>query len=463
MNEASLPEQSKIQFSTGLFLGATVVGIILSLLASTKFGLIAALIIPATIGLVFATLSLEFATYLTIFALFTQFANGLDLPGGFFFITVYFLFVIFLHQFLTQDNTFYISKQTPIVFLFIFSLLVSIIDSAAPEVSYTALVEYMKSILLYFIFSNIINNEHFLKRVALMIIFSILVSTFYGYFVFLSEFAQGDYLSAGFRLRGLMGNPNHFGLNLIIVTTFLCYFALTFRLSKVQNTILMFTVFGLLISIASTFSRAAIIAVAVLICILSWQYRRKIWPVALLCALLIAIIIFIPPEMVDRMTVIMNPEQDPSLRWRLKLYLGAIDLIQQNPITGIGLGNFLPLSVNYIGRYLVVHNSFLELWAECGFIALAAFVALFWSSNKMLRQTIFNYSKSNNKMMIVIAMTLKTLLVPFAISAMFNSIQSYNILWSIFAFATVLFRLSKEDEAGTGRLQDMRTATLPPS
>lgn len=68
---------------------------------------------------------------------------------------------------------------------------------------------------------------------------------------------------------------------------------------------------------------------------------------------------------------------EDSMLIRLMLFLGGIDMIKNNPIKGVGIGNSRYLSLKYTGenremRYL--HNSYLDLGSENGLPILIYFI-----------------------------------------------------------------------------------------
>ena len=72
---------------------------------------------------------------------------------------------------------------------------------------------------------------------------------------------------------------------------------------------------------------------------------------------------------------------DESTQQRIRYYLHAIDHVKNNPILGVGMGNWKIKSVDYDSKnmdsYIVpyhVHNDFLEITTELGIIGLCLFL-----------------------------------------------------------------------------------------
>ena len=330
-------------------------------LGGERLGLV---LLPGLLLFTYALFSLELTTYVFAFFLFTQIARGLELPGGFFLVTAFFFAVWLLHKFIVRDDQIYLESNGLLILCYVFFLLVSVLDARWQTPSYVMLWMYAKIFLIYFVLVDLLNNERVIQNVIWVIIFSAVFSCLYGVYNFLTNVQEGNVLEIAFRLRGVSGNPNILAINILFAFSFLCYYFLLVYKHWLTRLVLIVAIFAAVAALAATVSRAGIIALGVAFMILTWQFRERKWPVALFLLVAVLAVIYLPEDFVDRLALILDPEKDPSLRWRFKLYVGAIELIQQHPFNGVGLGNFTPLSINYIGKHLDTHNSFLELWSE---------------------------------------------------------------------------------------------------
>lgn len=67
---------------------------------------------------------------------------------------------------------------------------------------------------------------------------------------------------------------------------------------------------------------------------------------------------------------------------RLAIWQSSWEVIKSSPVVGIGLGNF-PAAADFSGSYrsaITSHNLYLDLWAETGFLGLAAWLILILSA-----------------------------------------------------------------------------------
>ena len=83
----------------------------------------------------------------------------------------------------------------------------------------------------------------------------------------------------------------------------------------------------------------------------------------------------------ERFSNVTNPRVDESVNERLNFYTTALESIGDNPLLGIGVGNWkiksIDLSKEIIVSYRVpyfVHNDFLQILAEIGVIGGLCFI-----------------------------------------------------------------------------------------
>ncbi|WAC42681.1 O-antigen ligase family protein [Pedobacter sp. SL55] len=122
----------------------------------------------------------------------------------------------------------------------------------------------------------------------------------------------------------------------------------------------------------------------------------------------------------DRLTKVNV--NDGSINRRITFYKAAVALAKQNPITGIGLGNYRVESIPYdlttnLSVPLHAHNDFLELAAETGIfnslLYFSIFVVLLFVNLKRLIRTKDNQVRN-------IALLTLLLLIVYGVDALFN-------------------------------------------
>ena len=160
---------------------------------------------------------------------------------------------------------------------------------------------------------------------------------------------------------------------------------------------------------------------------------KKLFTVALILAALTNIFLFTFPETLNRIQTIKNFENEQSVTERFLIWESAINMIKDNPIMGVGLGNY---KEKYQNEYILpeakerfqmhAHNTYLHFWAETGFPGLFLFCAifgysLFWSWKR--RRSIFG----------MILFTSTSAIMLYAITDyIYASYSAMRVYWLIF-------------------------------
>ena len=130
------------------------------------------------------------------------------------------------------------------------------------------------------------------------------------------------------------------------------------------------------ITIALTHSRGGFLALVMGLCVLVWRSRNKLAGFSVMALISLAALFAAPASYVERIGSISEYEQDDSAQARFAAWRTAGVMIQANPIFGVGFGRFQDNYEKYdpagkLGALKehgshVAHNSYLQIWAECG-------------------------------------------------------------------------------------------------
>lgn len=238
---------------------------------------------------------------------------------------------------------------------------------------------YVKIILIFALMVSTITSP---RRVRQMTWIMIIAS---GYLscraVF--DYVRGVNLVEGDRVRGAVGgmfeNPNDLALNLV---TFLApTLFIIFQDPKLSRRLFAAAIAGaMLAAIVCTKSRSGFLGLIAMGAVVLY-YVAKAKP-AIVMATLVAGLVALPamPESFwNRMDSIMNADEDASgsRAARIRLIEQGVEVFLENPVTGIGAGQFQ----NYnppgtIEKWRVTHNVWLQVAAELGIFGFAAFAFL---------------------------------------------------------------------------------------
>jgi O-antigen ligase len=104
----------------------------------------------------------------------------------------------------------------------------------------------------------------------------------------------------------------------------------------------------------------------------------------------------------ERVSGLTNIEQDESLSNRVRYWTHAFNSIRENPILGVGVGNWRIVSTKYdsqnIYSYVVpyaTHNDFLEIFAEIGTLGFISYIAFFFFLFQKNFKNLIKWTNSN--------------------------------------------------------------------
>ena len=200
------------------------------------------------------------------------------------------------------------------------------------------------------------------------------------------------------RLRSVFGSPNNVGLYLGRALPISLAMSLLSRthISKKRRTVYIAASIFMVAAILLSFSRGALLlgvpAALAAIAIYYWG-KRAILP--LLGLLTVACIILISSSAHPRIASLTNQTTGPTF-FRINLWKSALNMIADQPITGVGLDNFL---YSYRGKYISpdawqdpnishAHNLILDFSARLGLPGLASVLWMLNSFFSTANQTI---------------------------------------------------------------------------
>jgi len=145
------------------------------------------------------------------------------------------------------------------------------------------------------------------------------------------------------------------------------------------------------LSVVFSFSRGGFVALLVAFGVLVALRRPRFFPLLFSASLLIGLFQFVPTSYQDRIATLLQltPNRntvltDISFRGRTSENLAAIQMFLDNPITGVGIGNFEVKYQEYARKIGIDFRSvqrsaaslYLEVLAEQGLVGIIAFLLL---------------------------------------------------------------------------------------
>lgn len=271
------------------------------------------------------------------------------------------------------------------ILLFSLGLLVGLLVSPNPGVSLGAFHTFLAGILIYYgIVSNSDNRNGYWLWVAGLVCLVVLGLSIWffsegeGRPLFFNEwvFSLAEPLP---KITGPILNLHSLAAVLAVVVPVFLAMALFKNYRRLRLTALALGLgFLLVLLLVASGSGWMAVALGLTLVLLCWRFWTAaiILPAAGIATWLVAVYY-------DRASWLAQVFSTDSLLGRMDYWGKTIDLLKDHPVTGLGLGAWPEVYSSHYGTSLVnVHNSYLQLYCDTGFLGL---VALIWAGVVFLR------------------------------------------------------------------------------
>jgi putative inorganic carbon (HCO3(-)) transporter len=348
-----------------------------------------------------------------------------------------------LHAMFTRRRLFF-DRIHAVVFLLLGLAMVSTLQAEGIDAAVATTQRYASFVALYFVISQFIGDHRLQRRIAWTLSLASSVAALIALENFF--FSGGAYV---YRAALPYGDPND--LAYVLATTL----PLTFWLLRerwVLRPVVLGMIAVILPAILFTYSRGALVGLAAGILWLIITERRYIpFLAAAGIATIVAAVAFIQenPDSSFRLQEGLRAKEKVAsynVDSRLTAWRAASELAADHPLLGIGPGNFqfhyaevagIPPGAQHIS---VVHNAYLDIAAELGFVGLGLFLLYLFAV--FARLTVANREGRGPP---GYAGAVRTAFVVAAIGAFTLSEQYYAPLWLLGALATALWAEGRDE------------------
>ncbi len=312
---------------------------------------------------------------------------------------------------------------------------------------------FLKAVIVFIVIVNVVRTERRLKG---MFYLAIAVTCFLSIGA-LNDYRLGNLTVEGYRIKGniaggMFEGTNELGIHLVTMLPLMLALGLSAR--NVFGKLFYWAV-GLLglATIVITFSRGGFLGLVAVVGILAWKLgRRRRGPVILVTVVgILAFVLLTPGSYWIRILSIFDPSLDAfgSSSARSELLVQSFWVMLRHPLLGIGIGNFAQVSI----RSLVSHNSYTQVGAEMGLVALLLYAMFMTAPITRLRQIEREtLSSPNGSRFYFLAVGLQASLVGYMVSSFFASVPYYWFIYYLVGYAVCFRRIYSEAKA-SGKLE----------
>lgn len=315
-------------------------------------------------------------------------------------------------------------------------------------------VEYVKIVGVALFTTGIVKNRASLRILVYVIALSF---GFYGVKNGLAFILSGGGLKIIDGPGGMLTDNNDFALALCMGTPLILHLGLSERRPLLRR-VMLCIVPGMLMTIVATHSRGAFLAITLTFVVLVWRSRNRVAGFALFALIAIAGALAAPKSYYDRISTLKTYQEDGSAVGRLEAWKVAGRMIAARPMLGVGYSKFQQNYKNYDHNPTVTasgetdaegtrvaHNSYLQIWAECGtpafllylYLIAASFIDL-WA---VRREALKRYYSS---WILSYATMFEASLVAFTIGSFFLNRAQFDLFYHFVAVVIVFGKLARE-------------------
>jgi len=270
--------------------------------------------------------------------------------------------------------------------------------------------------------------------------------------------AANEVSNADGRFQGGAGDPNY--LAAVLVPAIMLAGGLAVRRIPGQRLLLALATVIIAIGLAATQSRGGLIAAGVcsVIALVIWRGRRRLIASLIgLAAGATAIFFIVNPKAWSRI------KESNGGSGRIDIWEVAWRVVHDHPLVGVGIAQFPEVSPHYvlqpgalnyvnliIEKHIVVHNLYLQLWAEDGIVGLLLFLSVVAVSLTAGWRAVRRFDAQGDTEMSALARAAILALVGMLTASFFLSNLEAGQLWFLLALGPVM--------AGIARQRDGRTS-----
>ncbi len=304
------------------------------------------------------------------------------------------------------------------------------------------LFTYLSFLFLFFVTVSLVDTLPRLKMTLLVAIASMAIASLY----VIREWQKFHNLYPGFRPGYVTGDPNYFCLSAVACLPITSYFMREGH-TKLERAYSLVCSILILAAFMLAASRGGFIGlVAASLCVV-WQSKQRVRNLALLGTLLLPLMLLMPASPLVRL---LHPSYGDEMgkSTRLELWAAGLRMIEQNPVTGVGLGNFKPLVTNYeasgIDLEKIAHNTYIEYAAEMGIPALAVFLIILGISLRSLRRILRDAGPRTPGILLDATQGIYAGLAGVTVAILFLSAERQKFLWMLVFLTVCLESLARE-------------------
>jgi probable O-glycosylation ligase (exosortase A-associated) len=244
-----------------------------------------------------------------------------------------------------------------------------------------------------------------------------------------------------YRLQGPAGSfiadNNQFGMALLMTIPLVRYLQLTAQRRWMRLCLLVLMV-CFFVAVLGTYSRGAVVALAVTMVALVVKSRHRMRLALLAGVALAAAVQFMPEHWHERIASTFAYEEDASAQARLESWRYAVAVAREHPVVGGGFEIFRGNKASTSAGYRSAHSIYFEVLAEHGYVGLAIFLALglgaYVSAGSVVRRA---REDAELSWAADLAAMVQVSIAAYAIAGLFLNLATFDLYYHLVAIVVI--------------------------
>ena len=291
-----------------------------------------------------------------------------------------FVLICIYKSIVSEYNYFGNTKLVYCCIPFVLCIMLSAVKSIELSLTVKEIVRWLELFLIYYLTINLINDEKKMRIILYSMVLTVAIASTYG---IINYYNSVEYGTLWHRASSLFGSPNPFAgyVNLIIPVFFGMLMASVFLWERIMLGVLaVLSIIACFLSVSRS-GWLSLVLTMVLVFFLVKAKKRVLPFLAVSFALFAITFLFsdIRDNFMDRERL---QRVQSSVKYRAICYPVGFNMVKDDLILGIGIGNY-PLLItkfaNKYDNYIIqnnLHNLYFQIFVEAGLMGLSAFV--FW-------------------------------------------------------------------------------------
>lgn len=343
------------------------------------------------------------------------------------------------------------SPVNVLLILFLLVILASSYLAYFPDIAFENIDKYYLWVIIYFLIVNIVNT----RRRFFVFICIFLVASFKISLSLAMIWAKRGFSFTDWGLKGPPGffeNSGELAIQMLVFWPIAWAFCQTLkpRISKAWYFALLLMPITAIMVILGASSRGAQLALVCQLAVMNYKTILKPKVFIAVAFSILMIWILLPEEQKERFSSIGD---DATSRQRMLYWENGIDMIEDNPVLGVGFYNFAPYYEKYYPEDIILrraelpHNIFVQVGTDTGIIGLAIFSGLLIVAYRRGRS--FHLTNCGSADSLLAGRCANLSLLGFVIAGQFVTVAYYPFLWIHLALLVSMinsFKIEKSRE-----------------